>query len=125
MDLTPPTLIGKRKGAVISSKEGEIAHRRRLQAAHESEDIIATICSHLKIPPEDLLQKGGENRKIETYLMKKLTGMSNKQIGHLFGELSYSAVAKVYQRFSAESRTNKRLSKILKELMANLSSVNG
>ena len=42
---------------------------------------------------EGLLRKGGENRKIPIYLMKKLTGMCNKQIGGLFGGLSYSAVA--------------------------------
>ena len=57
--------------------------------------------------------------------MKKLTGMGNKQIGHLFGELSCSAVAKVYQRFSAEAKTNKPLRKSLKELRVNLSSVKG
>ena len=81
-----------------------------------SEDIIAAICSHLKVSREDLLQKSGENKKIAIYLMKKLTGMSNKQIGHLFGGLSYSAVSKVYQRFSAEAKTNKPLRKLLKEL---------
>ena len=50
--------------------------------------------------------------------MKKLTGMSNKQIGHLFGGLSYSAVVKVYQRFSADAKTNKLLRKLFKELRA-------
>jgi len=105
--------------------KGEIAHRRQLQAAHGSEDIIAAICSNLKVSQEDLLRKGGENRKIAIYLMKKLTGMSNKQIGDLFGGLSYSAVAKVYQRFSAEAKTNKPLRKILKDLRVNLSSVKG
>ena len=58
-------------------------------------------------------------------MIKKLTGMSNKQIGHLFGGLSYSAVAKVYQRFSAEAKPNKALRKILKELRVDLSSVKG
>ena len=38
-------------------------------------------------------------------------------IGHLFG-LSYSAVSKVYQRFSADVKTNKPLSKFLTELRA-------
>jgi len=115
--------LGRLKDGMLH--KGEIAHRRQLQAAHGSEDIIAAICSHLKVSREDLLRKGGENRKIAIYLMKKLTGMSNKQIGHLFGGLSYSAVAKVYQRFSAEAKTNKPLRKLLKELRVNLSSVKG
>jgi len=50
--------------------------------------------------------------------MKKLTGMSNKQIGHLFGGLSYSAAPKAYQRFSAEAKRSKPLRKLLKELRA-------
>jgi hypothetical protein len=108
--------LGKLKDGILY--KGEIAHRRQLQAPHESEDIIAAICSHLKVSREDLLRKRGENRKIAIYLMKKLTGMSNKQIGHLFGGLSYSAVSKVYQRFSAEAETNKPLSKLLKDLRA-------
>jgi len=102
--------LGRLKDGILH--KGEIAHRKQLQAAHGSEDIIAAICSHLKVSREDLLRKGGENRKIAIYLMKKLTGMSNKQIGHLFGGLSYSAVAKVYQRFSAEAKTNKPLRKL-------------
>jgi REP element-mobilizing transposase RayT len=104
---------------------GEIAQRRELQAAHGSEEIIAAVCSHLKVSREDLLRRGGENRKIAIYLMKKQTGMTNKQIGDLFGGLSYSAVAKVYQRFSAEAKKNKQLRKLLKELRVHLSSVKG
>ena len=107
--------LGRLKDGILH--KGEIAHRRQLQAAHGSEDIIAAICSHLKVSRADLLQKSGENKKIAIYLMKKLTGMSNKQIGHLFG-LSYSAVSKVYQRFSAEAKTNKPVRKLLKELRA-------
>ena len=108
--------LGKLKDGILY--KGEIAHRRQLQAAHGSEDIIAAICSHLKVSRKDLLRKRGENRKIAIYLMKKLTGMSNEQIGDLFGGLSYSAVSKVSQRFSVEAKTNKPLRKLLKELRA-------
>ena len=43
----------------------------------------------------------------------------------LFVGLSYSAVAKVYHRFSAEAKTDKPLRKIVKELRVDLSSVKG
>ena len=108
--------LGRLKDGILH--KGEIAHRRQLKAAHGSEDIITAICSHLKVSREDLLRNKGENRKIAIYLMKKLTGMSNEQIGHLFGGLSYSAVAKVYQRFSVEAKTSKPLRKLFKELRA-------
>ena len=115
--------LGRVKDGILQKKE--IAHRRQLQAAHEPEEVIAAICSRLKVSREDLLQRGGENRKIAIYLLKRLTGMGNKEIGDLFGGLSYSCVAKVYQRFSADAKTDKALRKILKELGSGLSSVKG
>jgi hypothetical protein len=51
--------------------------------------------------------------------------MTNKQIGQLFGDLSYSAVAKVSQRFSVKLENNKLLSESIEEIMANLSQVKG
>lgn len=40
-----------------------------------------------------------QESKISIYLIRKHTGTTNKQIGDLLGGISYSAVAKVYQRF--------------------------
>jgi len=41
-----------------------------------------------------------------------------KTVNKVFKGLSYSAVSKVYQRFSAEAETNKPLRKLFKELRA-------
>ncbi|MCK5422963.1 MAG: hypothetical protein KAJ08_12400, partial [Deltaproteobacteria bacterium] len=43
------------------------------------------------------------------------TSITNKQIGIIFGGLSYSAVAKAYQRFSASLKKVKLLKKWLKK----------
>jgi chromosomal replication initiation ATPase DnaA len=53
--------------------------------------------------------------------MKKFTGMTNRQIGQLFGDLSYSAVAKAYQRFSVNLRRDKKLRKKVETIRAKLS----
>ena len=42
---------------------------------------------------------------------EKLTGITDRQIGRLFRDLSYSAVAKAYQRFSVNLRRDKKLRK--------------
>jgi hypothetical protein len=57
--------------------------------------------------------------------LKQYTGLTNRQIGQQLGNISYSAVAKVYQRFSEELRQDKALKKKVAGIMANLSLVKG
>lgn len=78
-------------------------------------------CTYFEISPDDIFKNKGEYRNIAIYLMKKMTGMTNKQIGHLFDNLSYSAVTKAYQRFSRSLRNNEVLSKNIAGIVANLS----
>jgi len=47
--------------------------------------------------------------------------MTNGQMGQLFGDLSYSAVAKAYQRFSINLRRDKKLRKKVDTVRAKLS----
>ncbi|MDO9530020.1 MAG: transposase [Syntrophales bacterium] len=111
--------LGRLKGGILQKEE--IAYRKELQAAYGSDDVIETICAYFKVSREDVFSNCGEYRNMAIYLMKKLTGMTNKQIGHLFGGLSYSAVAKVYQRFSAKAARDKLLKKSVRGIRANLS----
>lgn len=115
--------LGKLKNGIL--KKEEIAHRRKLQAAYGTDDVIKTICAYFKTSRQDVFKNKGECRNIAIYLMKKLTSMTNKQIGQLFGDISYSAVTKVYQRFSAKLRNNKSLRKSIEEIRTNLSQVKG
>jgi len=55
--------------------------------------------------------------------MKGLTGMTNGQIGELFGSMSYSAVAKAHKRFSTELGSNKPLRKRIETIKTDLSNV--
>jgi len=57
--------------------------------------------------------------------MKQLTGMTNSQIGELFGSLSYSAVAKAYLRFGTKLETEKPLKKRIETVRSSLSNVKG
>ncbi len=42
-------------------------------------------------------------------MIKKHTGVTNRQIGEYFQGLSYSAVAKIYQRFTGKLQGDSRL----------------
>jgi hypothetical protein len=54
--------LGRLKDGILHKEE--IAHRKKLQAIHRSEDIMAANCYHLKIPREDLLQKGAKIERL-------------------------------------------------------------
>jgi len=111
--------LGRLKAGILEKED--IAHRKELYAPYGSEDIIEAICSHFKIFQEEIFETGCKYRNMAIYLMKKLTAMNNKQIGKLFGDLSYSAVAKVYQRFSLKIKGDKPLRKDVEKIKANLS----
>ncbi len=104
-------------------KEG-ITRRRALRSAYDKEEIIETTASHFKIKKEDIAdRKYSEQRKIAIYLMKDMTGASNREIGNLFGGMSYSAVAKSYERFGKEISRSRKLKRELNRLKRKLSNV--
>jgi chromosomal replication initiation ATPase DnaA len=74
---------------------------------------------------EELTRIRGEPRKLTIYLLKKYTGMPNRQIGEFFGGLSYSAVAKLRERFSAEMKKDRSLREQLERITGELSNVKG
>ena len=59
------------------------------------------------------------------YLIKQNTGMTNRQIVKLLGGVSYSAIAKAYERFREELMGNESLQKEVKQIAASLSNVKG
>lgn len=115
--------LSKLKDGILQRRE--VSHRRALRASYGSDEIIEAVSSNFKVSRDDLLTAGGESRNIAVYLMKKLTGMTNSQIGQLFGGLSYSGVAKVHQRFSTKLERDKLLRKRIKTIKTNLSNVKG
>ena len=53
--------------------------------------------------------------------MKKLTGMTNNQIGRIFDNLSYSAVVKAHQRMSVAVNKKRAIRKKVEDITDNLS----
>ena len=51
-------------------------------------------------------------------LLKKHICLTDRQIGEQFGNISYSAVAKVYWRFSEKLKKDKMLRKKITEIMS-------
>jgi putative transposase len=118
------------KEALARLKEGvlnkeEISHRRDLQGTLGPEDIIDIVSENSRVSRDDLINNRGEYRNLTIHLMKKHTGMTNRQIGEFFGGLSYSAVAKIQARFLERVMKNRQLEKKLESISSKLSNVNG
>jgi len=111
--------LDKLKDGILQGEE--ISNRKQLQAAYESDDVIEAISDYFNVSPDDVSKNSSESRNIAIYLMKKFTGMTNRQIGELFGDLSYSAVAKAHQRLSTKLKKDRSLRKRFQEITSNLS----
>jgi len=71
----------------------DISHRRALRAAYRLEEVIDSICMYLDIPRHDLVgNKNKEHRNIAIYLLKKYTGLTNKQIGQQLGNICLKSI---------------------------------
>ncbi|MFH1147299.1 MAG: helix-turn-helix domain-containing protein [Pseudomonadota bacterium] len=118
--------VGFVKGVLSRLKEDElsrkdVSHRRALKAAYDVEAVIDALCTYFNTPRENLLSdKKGEQRNIALYLLKKYTGITNEEIGSLFGGISYSAVAKAYSRFSAKLASDRKLKQRVSGILSNV-----
>jgi len=104
---------------------GEVSHRRKLRALYGPENVIQGVCGYFKITPDELRGKRTDYHKIAIYLVKRFTGMTNQQIGGLFGGLTYSAVAKTYERFALKLAKDESLKRELESISSKLSKVKG
>ena len=98
-------------------QKAEISHRKALNTSMEIENILEAVCKFFRKSKEEVVSdKKGDIRNIAIYLMKAHTGSKNSQIGELMGNVSYSAVAKTYQRFRKKMEKDKGLRKQIDKL---------
>jgi REP element-mobilizing transposase RayT len=101
-----------------------VSQRTALKSAYEIEEVINIVSKHYGLRIEDIIRnKFSEQRKIVIYLMKERTGTSNRQIGEFFGGISFSAVAKVYQRFKKDIEANMKIRRKVRKIERELSYV--
>lgn len=71
------------------------------------------------------MQKKGLYRNMTTYVTKRNTGLTNRQIDEIFGNIGYLAVSRVYQRFGERLNKDPALTDTIDCIEANLSNVKG
>ena len=103
----------------------ETSHRKTFGKTIDPEDVIKTVSTYLTVPVNELFDMKGEVRGILIYMLKTNTGMSNVEIGKLFGGLSYSAVSQIKKRFSDGPLKKQTVKKKIREIQKALVTVKG
>jgi len=117
-------ILGRIKEDYLQKEE--VSHRRALKASLGIDETVEFVSEYFKISKDDILRsESGEARKIAIYLIKRHTAVTNRQIGELFGDISYSAVAKAYQRFKKQLEKDKALRRKIVKIEKEMSYVKG
>ncbi len=101
----------------------EIVERKRLTGYVAPEEIFSAVSNFFKTNIEALQnqvqnQAGRNNtaKKVAIYLMKRYSGLSNTEIGQIFGGLHYSTISKSSKRLEVEMENDEHLLKLIRDL---------
>ncbi len=111
--------LGRLKEGVVSGKE--TSHRKLLESTYQPDAIIDGVSSFFGVDNEKVINDRKDYRNICIYIMKKYTGMTNGEIGQIFNGLTFSGVAKVYQRMSKAVDENWTMRKKVRKIISSLS----
>jgi hypothetical protein len=105
-------------------QKGGISHGKDFKKKWEVQKIIDKVNLFFNASPNERVgKKNKETRDVMIYLMKRHTGLTNRQIGQELGGLSDFTVAKVYQRFLEKLRKDGSLAKKVENIANQLSNV--
>ena len=116
--------IEKIKKSVDETKlSSEIVERKRLSDYIAPREILSVVSIYFKTHVEVLKNRGSRNntaKKVAIFLMKRYSGLSNNEIGQIFGGIHYSSVTKSSKRLEEEMGKNENLRKIVSEIVSNV-----
>lgn len=110
--------IDEIKKKIKLKKHREIPEIRRLTRIIKYGDVIAAVAERLGISEQKIREVGRRNnaaRKICLYLLRRLTDISNEEIGAYFG-IGYTAVSQAASRLKMEMKENRKLKKVVKDM---------
>ncbi len=104
------------KGKVLSS---DILERKRFMTLPNPGDVIKEVARAFVTDEELLKEKGRKDntaRKAAIYFIQRYSGLSNEEIGRIFGGIHFSAVSKASARLKKEMADDRKLAKRIEEL---------
>ena len=115
--------LGRLKDGLLRSED--ISHRKELTGRIGADKVIDVVADYFGMNRDDLVESRNGSRNIAVYMIKKHTGLTNREIGQEFGGMSSSAVGKMHQSFRERARENKALQKEVHRIERRMSDVGG
>jgi len=104
----------------------ETSHRKALRTGTGVDEILSAIYEHYGVTLEEIAgNRRSQARNAAIYLLKKYTGATNTEIGELFEDLSYSAIAKISQNFSKQLANDGDIQCVIKKIQGLISIFKG
>jgi chromosomal replication initiation ATPase DnaA len=100
--------------------EKEISYKNKLTNNIDIDEIVKETARHYKISTKELYnakKKPLLSRKAAIYLSKRLTGLTNKEIGEAFN-ITYSAVSKSYSDMEKIMKGNLRIRRDIENIIS-------
>ena len=97
----------------------EIIERKRFTKQPNSDEIISEVAKAFGVDRAAMKEKGKRHniaRKAAIYFIQRYSGLSNEEIGKIFGGIHYSAVSKASDRIKKEMAENKQLSEMVEHI---------
>jgi REP element-mobilizing transposase RayT len=117
-------VIGRMGGTKIEDKE--VALRKELKSPVLMPiTVLEVISQAVQVPLAVIVDKKGQYRNLAVYLVKKYTIEPNKDIGRLFGNISYSAISQIAIRFEKRIEADAGLRQTTERIKNLLSNVKG
>lgn len=101
----------------------EIIERKRFDKKASPEEIVEAVAKAFEVEEKDLKNKGKRDnisRSVAIYVMQKYSGLSNEDIGRMFGGVHYSAVSKASARLREKMTGDKKLSKLVSGVISHV-----
>jgi REP element-mobilizing transposase RayT len=116
-------VLGRLKDGLLMRED--ISHKRELKRTIGAEEIIDVATRHFKMSKEEMMAGRNGKRNIIIYLIKKYTGMTNREAGRIVGGMNSSAVGKMNQRFCGRLNGDGGLRKEVDRIEKQMSDVGG
>jgi len=97
----------------------EIVERKRFEKRALPGDIVKMVAKKFNMEEKEVRSRGGKGnlaRLVAIYIMQRYAGISNEEIGKLFGGIHYSAVSKASARLKEKMASDKKLSKLVNDV---------
>lgn len=103
-------------------KTKDFAHKRAVKNIIDPQEVINIVAKYFKLDATEMCvsnKRPMTAKKAAIYLLKRKTGLTNAQIGELFG-MNYAAISKAALSFQREVDISEELMTMVKQIISNV-----